>query len=165
MKNNALKLRTIIKNIGDVGDLNSDTLIKISYDLFKSVKFCVCVNVENPVLTEDHSIEHTCKKFNHHDSEHAPLCECCQTNMLTYYLGKCIDQLDYEDKLIKYNNPILSSYRIATRTYGFTRNKSIIQFRILRHHNAWNDPENMSIGEEIHEFDFEKISLKKLDDF
>ena len=166
MSNNSLKLTNIIKNIENVGALSSDELVEISYNLFKLIKFCKCVNSKKPHLEieiEYDYIKHTCDKFDHHDHEHTPFCKCCQTKMLTYYLGKCMEKLADEDKLLEFDNRHLSSARIRDRTFGFKRKKSIIQFRIYRHHNAWNDPENMYIVEQIYEFNFENLSLKILD--
>ena len=60
-------------------------------------------------------------------------------------------------------NRKLSPARIRWRTFDFKRKKSILQFRIWRHYNAWKYPENMSIELQVYEFDFENILLKMIE--
>lgn len=159
MINNSSKLEEIIKGIGDVGMLSSENLINISSNLFKLIEFCNCIDSNHPKLTEDDHIKHECNKFNHHDSEHAPKCKCCQTKMLLYYLGRGMEKLADEDKLPIFIDKRLSPARIRDRTYGHERNDAILKFKILRHPNAWKDPNNMKVRVEVWKFDFNKLTL------
>ena len=78
----------------------------------KNVKLCDCVNLEKPRLTPYHWIAHKCQKFDYHDWEHTPSCECCQTIMLTYYTGKAMEKLAVDEKLKGFDEAGLSSARI-----------------------------------------------------
>jgi hypothetical protein len=164
MSDNSLKLKEIIKNIGNVGALSSDELIQISYNLFKNIKFCNCLKLKKSKSKENNLHKH-CQKFNYHDYEHAPLCKCCQTQMLKYYLGRCMEKLAIENKLPEFFNRKLSAAKIRDRTYGLKRNKSVLQFRIQRHLYAWTEYREEITVEEIYEFDFKMLVLKKIERF
>lgn len=159
----ASKIANTIKGIGNVDSLTTNHLIGICCSLYELITFCGCKD-EVPFLN---GIQHRCKEYSnirkpHHNSEHVPLCFCCQTRVFLYYLGRCMEKLADDDKLPEFSNAGLSHARIADRTYGHIKNGSILTFNIFRHHNAWRNPTNMEEINHSWEFDFNNLSLKEV---
>ena len=73
----------IVRGIGSIDDLTTKELIGISRNLFEKGSFCNCEPDELREITI-----HKCKEFHPYDFEHSTTCECCQKQMLLYYLGR-----------------------------------------------------------------------------
>ena len=128
------RYKEAVKTIGNVGQISTKQLIKISRELFETVSFCDCELDNWP-----DRIVHRCDKFNHHDYIHSPICRCCQKRMLLYYLGRCMEKLADDGGLPEFNKAHLSHARISERTYGHIRIGSELIFSIIRHLNAWKN--------------------------
>ena len=148
----------LIKGIGNVGELSTEELIKISRGLFSIVSLC---NFKADKSFD--GIEHHCDYiFDHHDSVHSPTCKYCQKRMLLYYLGRCMEKLADDDRLPEFGKAHLSNARIRDRTYDHIRIGSEMIFSITRHLNAWRDEPNMETIIQTWVFNFRDLSLKEL---
>jgi hypothetical protein len=154
-------LENLIKVIGHVETLNTEQLIQICRSLVTCVSFCQCVKTKNPSMDEDDYLVHTCDNFNHHDFIHTTKCKCCQSNMLSYYLGWCMEKLANENRLPLFADNMLSKAKIRNRTFGYEKDNNVLTFRIWRHYNAWSNLGPVRICEEIWSFDFDALILKK----
>jgi hypothetical protein len=153
------EIEEVIKGIGHVDSLTLPQLVEISCKLFELTNLYECVIKETRIF--DYTIKHTCNLFYHHNSQHTPMCSCCQTQMLLYYLGRCMDKLADSDKLPQYVDAHLSPAWIRDRTYGHIRKDSKLIFRINRHLNAWRNVTNMKEIIQTWQFDFRNLSLSE----
>jgi len=162
MNERVSEIANIIRGIHDVGSLTLERLIEISRKLFELIDLCKCVKMGNNVYHD--RVDHKCKKlFRARESEHGPTCICCQTRMLLYYLGKCLDSLAENDRLPEFYNSGLTGPKIRDRTYRHIRQGSKLIFDINRHKNAFRDEEHMEEIVQTWEFDFGKLSLTKVE--
>ena len=126
----------------------------------------MCVQVKQVEKSNpyDWSHIHSCSLlFNRRDSIHIPVCKCCQTKLFLDYLSWCLERLNDQNQLPEFGQNRLTKAKVQDRAYGLTKSKSKFHFKIVRHMNAWRD---LSRYEEIiqtWEFDFEKLTLTKID--
>jgi hypothetical protein len=156
--NNSLKLKDVLLPIGDryLDSLSTEDLVGISRGLFKLVDMCDCVHT---FLGDDY-IRNKCHQFSPRYSVHADQCTCCKTQLLTYYLSRCMESLTKDGRLPEFEEGHLSRGRIQNRAYGFVKENWKIRFRILRHFYAWIDPGNMELKVQKWEFDLKELTLK-----
>ena len=146
-----------------IDSLTAEQLVEISKRLFKLISFCKCVQVKQLEKSNGWSPIHSCSSYHRSDSVHVPICKCCQTKLFLDYLSWCLERLNDQNQLAEFGQNRLTKAKVRDRTYGLTKSKSKFHFKIVRHMNAWRD---MSRYEEITqtwEFDFEKLTLTKLD--
>jgi hypothetical protein len=133
-----------------------EQLAEICVDLLKFVMFCRCSYEVNSLL------DHECDAFQLPESEHCPICKCCQTGTFKLYFAILLEKLANANRLPTFIQYGLSRGRVRNRCYSLEANGHIITFKIKRHPLAWSNPQKTRLVETKFDFDFENLELKLL---
>lgn len=156
----ALDVSSLILSIPPSDYLDSlpmDDLRWFANSLFQNIMICHC---ENDPINNDWVI-HKCNLFRP-QVLHNPLCSCCQTRAFTYYLGIFLERLSCDGRLDNMYRNGLTRPKIQSRIFGMRKNGQMLYFNIIRHLDAFRNPNEMKRVLEHWQFDFDDLSLSKM---
>ena len=133
-----------------------EQLTKICIDLLEYVSFCSCSYEVNSFL------DHECNAFQLPESEHCPICNCCQTGTFKLYFAILLEKLANANRLPNFIKYGLTRGRVRNRCYNFESNGHILKFEIKRHPGAWTNLPQTRLVEMKFEFNFKNLDLSLL---